>query len=959
MRLYLSIIMAVLCLLLLDASIAAQETAQIQENSTVNAIFEALSPEERVGQLFMVSLKGNDTSTSSDIARLIREYRIGGVYVSAEYGNFINSDSAPAQMLALTNRLQNLAQISPNLLLPIETTPIGSLITPTFVSPLPTPSEPSSPIAEVYNPIPLLIATQHEGDGYPFTQIRNGLTEIPNQMTLGATWNPFFAEEVGQVVGAELSLLGINMLLGPSLDVLDTPRPTLSGSLGTRTFGGNPFWVARMGEAYIRGVHAGSNGKLLTIAKNFPGFGSSDRELNRGVPTILKSLDDLRNTELIPFFRVTNPNKGDSSGMTDGLMTAHVRYQGLRGNVPMSLDPANLSVLLASQEIASWRENGGLIVSAPLGSSASLEYVVTNRTAFPARRLVQDALFAGNDLLYLTDFAFPDKPEDEIRNIEDAIDFAREQYRQNANFQAAVNRAVRRVIKAKVKIYGANLLTTRAEQPVDNLTLLANNSLNLDQIASESVTLVKPPTQLEGNPLTASPQPNESILIVTDARVAKDCDACPLFSLTGRTDLQEIIIRLFGTEASGQVTPQQIISITFANLKSFLDDDPNSAPFAEVIDDADWMVFVMHDIDVENHSQSDAVRLLLRNRYELVRNKKLVLFAFNAPYFLDETEISQLTAYYTFYSKGESQLELAARLLFQQLQPQGASPVTIPAFGPLDLSPNPLQTISLEAVQFIDTDGNTTLLEENASVELRVGEGILFRTGVIRDHNNNPVPDGTVVNFFRNYPLEGLPLEPIVAETVNGIAETLILKERDTPLRITASSNLAVRSMSFDIGPGILDTPTPIPTDTPLPTNTPSPTGTPTVETVVTATPTDIIIPAVTPVGSNEPLANGNRPVNGLGLLYTLIGAVLVGSAGFALGNDRFSLEERVRPALVAIAFALVTYTLYAGMAVAGLSWAIVEQGAENVWVAPLISVLSAILCMVVWFFKPGRMKRP
>ena len=62
------------------------------------------------------------------------------------------------------------------------------------------------------------------------------------------------------------------MLLGPSLDVLEEPNPESTGDLGIRTFGGDPFWVGRMGQMYITGVHSGSGGNIAVIAKHFLGW---------------------------------------------------------------------------------------------------------------------------------------------------------------------------------------------------------------------------------------------------------------------------------------------------------------------------------------------------------------------------------------------------------------------------------------------------------------------------------------------------------------------------------------------------------------------------------------------------------------------------------------------------------------------------------------------------------------
>lgn len=933
--------------------VTAQEPIEVDMAAATRQLFNTLTPRERVGQLFIVSLKGNDVGPNSDIAQLIQRYRVGGVYISAKNKNFTNSRNTPAQVLALTNALQTFAQTPPPRAVSTVTTPtVSSLLTATVTSTTVITDE-----FDRYNPVPLFIAVQHEGDGYPNTQIRGGLTDIPNQMALGATWNMNYAEAVGSVVGQELSLIGVNMLFGPALDVLDNPRPNLSGSLGTRTFGGHPYWVAEMGQAYIQGIHQGSQHQILVIAKHFPGFGSSDREINRGMPTILKSLDDLRNTELVPFFRVTDLEQARSpAAITDGLMTAHIRYQGLQGNVPISLDARNLPALLALKEIAPWRQTGGLVVSAPLGSPAALEGIAAGQGTFPARRLVQDALFAGNDLLLLDGFSFENNQANELINIQDALNFFYDQYQRNTNFKAIVDKAVERILQAKIKLYGAELLTVQATQPTDNLTQLANVTLETDQIAQAAVTIVTPGPRPGGNPLAAPPEPDHNILILTDSRLVQDCADCPPFPLIEETALEEIILRLFGPSATDQVSPAQISSFSFSDLKNYMTDQPDNSELGQAMQEADWIIFAMLDVDPETHPQSDAVRVLLRNHYDAIRNKNLVLFAFNAPYFLDETEVSQLTAYYGFYSKGDSYLEVAARLLFQQFEPRGAAPVAIPAIGPLDLSPDPNQIIQLIPVHKVDPQGNVIPLEDNTNqltkLELEVREGIRFRTNVIVDKNGYPVPDGTKVDFFRLYPLEGLSLEPQTARTEHGVAEMVIFKERDTPLRVTASSNLAVQSIPFDIGPGILDTPTPTPTLTPTPTGTVAPTETP------SPTPTPSATSTATPVLTATPmpaLGSPVKPVSGVGLVYTIVGALLIGGVGFVLGGERFSLEERVRPALVALAFALVSYSLYAVAGVIGYRAALVELGRENRGVAPLISLICAIVSMGIWFLKPGR----
>jgi hypothetical protein len=264
-------------------------------------------------------------------------------------------------------------------------------------------------------------------------------------------------------------------------------------------------------------------------------------------------------------------------------------------------------------------------------------------------------------------------------------------------------------------------------------------------------------------------------------------------------------------------------------------------------------------------------------------------------------------------------------------------------------------------VHKIEKDGSITPLTEQTPpvtvIDLQVGEGILFRTSVIVDRNSHPVPDGTLVNFLRYYPLEGLSLEPLSATTVRGMAEIPIIKERDTPLQVKASSDLAVQSVVFNIGPGIVETPTPTPTFTPFPTETPTVTPTPTETASPTATPRPSPSPAPPP--PPEPPPPPPRPVNVIDLAYSLLGIVIIAGIAFVLGGDRLFLEERVRSALVAIACGLVGYVGYTVLAMAlprnGFFGDIINEGATSHWVTPLVSLLCSILGTIVWYLKPGR----
>lgn len=358
---------AFLLLLLLCALSVGLSQAQEEEpdyRAEAQALLQQMSPAERVGQLFLVTFEGAESSADSAIADLIINHYIGGAVLLASNDNIVDLENAPRQVAQLANTLQYMAlegQPSPEPATPgVAGTPSAGVLpagTPSAaetgpdlqatVSPTATLEASATGEAEEPAPprtsIPLFIATVHEGDGPPFTEIQHGLSGLPDQMAIGATWQPELSRQIGEIAGRELSAIGINMLFGPSLDVLEQPQPLSASDLGTRSFGGDPFWVGLLGQAYTAGVHEGSNNRLAVIAKHFPGYGSSDRPINVEVGTVRKSLEQLKQIELAPFFAVTGQAPGQPT-VVDGLMSAHVRYQGFQGNIrattaPVSFDP--------------------------------------------------------------------------------------------------------------------------------------------------------------------------------------------------------------------------------------------------------------------------------------------------------------------------------------------------------------------------------------------------------------------------------------------------------------------------------------------------------------------------------------------------------------------------------------------------------------------------------------------
>ncbi len=640
----------------------------------VRQLFDAMTPEERIGQLFLVTFTGTDTSQQSQIYDLIAHHDIGGVVLSAGNDNFV---AAPNTVTAAYQLIQSLQDVEWNTAQNLSGTPSAT---------------PTSPHAYV----PLLIAIAQDGDGSPGDQILNGLTPLPSEMAIGATWQPDLANQVGSVMGQELSTLGVNMYFGPALDVVDSPNPSANGDLGSSVFGGDPYWVSQMGSAYISGLHAGSQNKMLVIAKHFPGEGSSDRPNAEEVATVRKSLDQLKQIDLSPFFAVTG-NAASSGATADGLLVSHIRYQGFQGNIrtttrPVSFDPQALASILSLPGFGSWHDNGGLMVSDDLGTEAVRQFY-TSGASFPAQTVARDAFVAGNDLLYLGNIVSSDEP-DSYSTVLEILSFFVQKYREDPTFAQSVNFSVLRILSQKYRLYGGfdvvNVLV-----PKTNLDIIGQPQTVTLNVALHSATLVSPGPQDLTTLIPSPPQSLDRMVFITDSAQVKQCSTCPPQPSLDVNALQSAVAQLFSPQGINQNSFLRLSSYSLNDISAFLAGSNPPANLQADLGHAAWIVISLADA---NNGQPQLISRFLSEQQGLLSNKHVILFSFGAPYYFDATDISHLTAYYALYSKQLPFIQVAARLIFQELTPAGASPVSISALG-YDLTsitaPNPNQIISL------------------------------------------------------------------------------------------------------------------------------------------------------------------------------------------------------------------------------------------------------------------------
>jgi len=931
-RRFSSILLLISLMIFSKPATATRASSVFQSNldtGLAQQMLNQMTPQEKVGQLFLVTFTGSSAGEKSQIYDLITRHHIGGVVLRAENDNFVSAPDTVSNAYQLIAQLQDdEKQASVNQ----PTNQPASTETGT-TTPLPVPTMVPA------NYIPLFTGISQNGDGSPNDQILNGLTPLPDLMAIGATWDPSLAENVGSVAGQELSSMGINFFLGPSLDVLDSPAATLSNGLDANVFGGDPYWVGVMGSAYIKGLHTGSNGRMLVIADHFPGSGSADRPAGEEPATVVKPLDQLKQIELAPFFAVTgNAQAPDNS--VDGLIVSHIRYQGFQGNIrsttrPVSFDPQALSQIMALPAFSSWRSAGGMLVSDDLGGQTVRLFYDPGGQSFQAHQVALDAFLAGNDLLYMGNIVSSDAKDDNSSVVE-TLDFFTQKYLADSAFAKLVDDAVLRILTQKYHLYGDFGVGT-ITPPDTGLTQIGQSDAIVSEVARQSATLVSPDKVDLETALPSPPVVGDHIVFLTDARIVHQCSTCAEESMMAPDALQNAILRLYGSQAGGQVLAGRLISYSLDSISGILTGGTGNQELETALSQTNWVVINMLDAE-PGQPQTTLLHRFLSERQDLLRDKHVVIFAFNAPFFLDATDISKVTAYYCLYSKSAPFVEVAARLLFRELTPSGTLPVSVDGIGYNLLSaitPDPAQLIEISLdMPSVSTPGVApqTPVGPTSTPFVRVGDTLTAQTGIIVDHNGHPVPDGTDVQFKIAMNGAGGYVQQIDSVTSQGVARASFNIDRPGLLEISATSNPAIRSVVAQLNVTSEGSSVTIITPTPIPEFTPTPT-------VITATPV-VVVP-------KSPLEQGYPGFAGwLAVVLSLLG---FGLLAYWLGERLAAVRWGVRWAICVLLGGLLAYT-YLAMRLPGATTYLQRGGWSGMMGVVLLGAAAGFGGAYAWF---------
>ncbi|KAK1755679.1 glycoside hydrolase family 3 protein [Echria macrotheca] len=146
------------------------------------------------------------------------------------------------------------------------------------------------------HPQPLLIALDQENGGVNSLFDEDYICQFPSAMGQAAAGSADLAYKVAKATATEVSAVGVNLILGPVLDVLTNARYQ---PLGVRATSDDPQEVSQYGIAAMNGY---KDAGVATCGKHFPSYGNLDfLGSSLDIPIITQTLEELSLSALVPF----------------------------------------------------------------------------------------------------------------------------------------------------------------------------------------------------------------------------------------------------------------------------------------------------------------------------------------------------------------------------------------------------------------------------------------------------------------------------------------------------------------------------------------------------------------------------------------------------------------------------------------------------------------------------------
>ena len=213
----------------------------LNQQKWVDSIYNKLTLDEKIGQLFFVQATSKNKNNSEKILNNIKNFKIGGLIFSTGH---------PSIQANLTNKYQNASKT------------------------------------------PLMISMDAEwGVGMRLDSV----PKFPWNMSLGAIKNDLLIQKIGSEIGYQFKRLGIHMNFAPVIDINTNPKNPI---IGNRSYGENKINVSEKGISFTKGIQSNN---VLATAKHFPGHGDTSKDSHLTLPTINFDEKRIKKVELYPF----------------------------------------------------------------------------------------------------------------------------------------------------------------------------------------------------------------------------------------------------------------------------------------------------------------------------------------------------------------------------------------------------------------------------------------------------------------------------------------------------------------------------------------------------------------------------------------------------------------------------------------------------------------------------------
>lgn len=301
---------------------------------------EAMSLEEKVGQLFVVNLELLDDSKGNyyehqKITRKMKEslvkYPVGGVIL------FSRNIDRRKQTKRLIRKLQRNAQT------------------------------------------PLFVAVDEEGGDVARIGGNPGMKTdtFPTMEEIGRTQDADYVYEMAETIGRQIKELGFNVDFAP---VADVRTSDLNEEIGSRSFGDDPQKVSKFVSAYVKGLESQN---VCSTLKHFPGQGSSKGDTHQGSVDIDSNIASLRKVDFVPFV------SGIEAG-ADMVMISHISVS----KVTETSEPASMSELVMTTILREELGFRGLIVTDAFDMASIIEN-------YSVEEAVGESFEAGADIILM------------------------------------------------------------------------------------------------------------------------------------------------------------------------------------------------------------------------------------------------------------------------------------------------------------------------------------------------------------------------------------------------------------------------------------------------------------------------------------------------------------------------------------------------------------------------------